>query len=129
MGLFDYYEPVPELTCPVCAQPLDGWQGKSADNLLFVWRQNESAPIDWRADPAVQDPEMMRSARLPSEFGLTAFDASDHAVVATGAAPDGVWLTTTIDAVLQQRVSRKGADFTRVLWGSAPWLSRARRDR
>lgn len=127
--MFDWYEPVPALACPVCQSPLTEWQGKDAANLLYVWRQDQAAPVDWRVDDEVQIPGASAAARLPATFSIAAWDDAGHEVVAEGSAPDGIWTTTQVLAVLDARASRKGARFTRLLWGSAPWLTKVARDR
>lgn len=127
--MFDWYEPVPSLACPVCQSLLTEWQGKDAANVLYVWRQNEASPVDWRVDDEVQMPDARAAARLPATFSIAAWDDAGHETVAEGSARDGIWTTTRVLAVLDARVSRKGAHFTRVLWGSAPWLTKVARDR
>jgi hypothetical protein len=48
-AMFDYYEPVPVLTCPKCGAELREWQGKDGPCALFVWRQHEPNPVGQRA--------------------------------------------------------------------------------
>jgi len=44
MGTIDYYEPDPELTGLRCRRILNGWQGKDAENALFIWKQGVRHP-------------------------------------------------------------------------------------
>jgi hypothetical protein len=127
--MFDWYEPVPQLDCPVCGASLDDWQGSDADNVMFVWRQGIASPVDWRIDPDLQTPAGRDQARLPMTFSLGTDDLAGHRIVAEGSAPGGTWSSTRLLAVLESHNSRKGARFTRVLWGDAPWLTKATRDR
>jgi hypothetical protein len=129
MGVFDDYEPVPDLSCPVCGETLTGWQGKDAESILFVWRQYQSAPVAWRVDPDLRVPGVKENARLPPAFGIYTSDSKGHEVFADCAASDGVWTTTRVVAVTHGRMSRKGQFFRRLLWGSAPWLTKVTSDR
>jgi hypothetical protein len=101
MGMFDWYEPGPELaTCPVCGSPLYGWQGKDADNpLLLVWRQGERAPVDQRMDDEyclyIEDRDALR---LPERFLIHTACLADHRHMAEGRCVDGVWLTSAFIA-------------------------------
>lgn len=129
MGMFHWYEPVPPLTCPACDDPLADWQGKSADCSLFVWRQGERRPVEWRVDSEVQVSGVLASAQLPKSFDLYAFDSNHHKVIAEGQTRDGGWASTNIVAVVQSHASRNGGQFVRVLWGKADWLPKRTRDR
>jgi hypothetical protein len=129
VGIIDYYEPVPALSCPVCGEALSKWQGRYGEPLWFVWRQGRRAPVDWVVDEEVQAPGTREAARLPPAFEIGSWDEAGHTVIAAGEAPDGIWTTTTIVRVLLQRRSRKGQLFTRLLWGIAPLLPKAARDR
>ena len=50
MGMFDWYKPCGEIECPVCGVVLKEWQGKDGPNALFVWREEEGAPVDQLID-------------------------------------------------------------------------------
>lgn len=129
MGMFDWYEPIPVLACPVCGATLGGWQGSDADSALFVWRQGLSTPVEWRVDEELRIAAALAAAQLPPSFSIVTYDSEGHGIVAVGAAPDGRWSTTTLQAVTMGHTGRKGRHFTRLLWGEAPWLTKAARDR
>jgi hypothetical protein len=130
MGLIDRYEPIPALSCPVCGKALTEWQGREEDALMFVWRQGCGSPVEWRVDDDMKaQKEGLVPPALPAVFGLTAWDEAGHTVMAEGTAEDGVWTTTRLLAVVEFRVTGKGAPLHNVLWGSAPWLTKRDRDR
>lgn len=81
MGMFDYYEPVPPLRCPVCATPLTEWQGKQGTNLLLVWRQGQAAAVGLRPDGIEMETLPLRADqpdRLPPEFTFYSTDCPRH---------------------------------------------------
>jgi len=98
MGMFDWYRPAAASTCPVCGDPLDGWQGKEGPNALLVWAEGSAAPVDQRADdewkPMLE--HRWKDKGLPDEFEIHTFDDHDHWVSATCTAVDGVWRETRI---------------------------------
>jgi hypothetical protein len=97
MGMFDWYEPRPHLTCPFCTAELSGWQGSDAENALFVWRQGEPHPVDQRADldARIADNERIRF-ELPETFHIaTACPNDGQPLRATGRCRSGVWAETT----------------------------------
>jgi hypothetical protein len=93
-SMFDWYEPSPPLSCPRCAAPLDGWQGKYATCDQWVWRQGHAAPIDQRVDPERRADR--EAGRLPARFEMHTLCAQGHHVEAIGDAPDGTWTRTTL---------------------------------
>src|SRR5688572_2095513 len=76
MGFFDWYEPIPELACPVCRKPLHEWQGKDGPNGLFLWRQGRAAPVDQLIDEddVKLCPEDISIRRLPPNFTIYSYD-------------------------------------------------------
>lgn len=46
MGMLDYYQPRPDLSCPVCDASNLEWQGKDGPCALFLWEQGHAAPIN-----------------------------------------------------------------------------------
>src|ERR1051325_7071406 len=97
MSMFDYYEPSPELVCPVCKSPLGNWQGKEGPCALLVWRQGMKGPADQRADQDSKlSSEALRKCILPRTFELYSYDCPDHIVVASGTSKDGMWTSTVI---------------------------------
>jgi hypothetical protein len=98
MGMFDEYEPVPELACPVCSAPLKRWQGKCGPNGLFVWRQGVSEATD---QLATEDCRISAEARnewcLPKHFSIYSYDCGAHKpIYAFCRAEDGVWITAEL---------------------------------
>lgn len=98
MGMFDVYEPVPELTCPSCAAPLREWQGKEGPRLCLVFRQGVLGELGTALDgwpeyrKAHGDPE-----RLPAGFRIYSFDCRRHRPInARCTSEDGTWTRTEI---------------------------------
>ncbi len=93
MGMFDCYEPVPELHCPKpsCRQLLGAWQGKGGPCNLLTWRQGER-------DPARDD---FGSKRLVLPDGpLEIYTTCEHCglwVDAECIVENGIWTTTRVD--------------------------------
>ncbi|MCB9492530.1 MAG: hypothetical protein H6674_10745 [Dehalococcoidia bacterium] len=94
MSLFDWYEPIPPLSCPRCAAALAGWQGKEGAPAQWVWRQGEAAPVDQRVDPEWRSSG--DAARLPVRFEIYTTCSEGHHVDALGEAPEGIWTHTTL---------------------------------
>ncbi|MBX7194805.1 MAG: hypothetical protein K1X94_22310 [Sandaracinaceae bacterium] len=92
MGTFDWYEPVPAITCAQCGETLDHWQGKDGACNQWVWRQGEPAPVEHRVDPEwVRDGS---AERLPPRFEFHARCSKGHSAHGLGEAPTGVWTQT-----------------------------------
>jgi len=97
MGMYDQYEPVPQIECPVCRVPLVEWQGKEGPCAIFIWRQGVAGPVDQPIDEECRLPEAERSLwRLPKEFCIYSYDCGLHRVSAECAAAEGVWTTTRV---------------------------------
>ena len=115
MGMFDYYEPEPPLSCPVCGAPLAGWQGKDGPCALLVWRQGATAPINQAVpDEAKREPAVIGALRLPAEFEIyTQCCGGNFFVTARCAAPDGLWNHAELETAenAQQRHSERRGDF------------------
>jgi hypothetical protein len=92
--MFDWYEPVPPLSCPRCTAPLDGWQGKDGDCGLWLWRQGHADPVDQRVDPERRSSGS--AVRLPVRFDIYTTCSHGHHVEALGEAPEGTWKRTTL---------------------------------
>ena len=92
VGMFDNYEPLPPIACPVCGSPSVGWQGKDGPCALFLWRQGEPHAVD---QPIDGDAGIERSRfadfSLPPEFAMLGRCANGHQYQAAGRAPEGVW--------------------------------------
>jgi hypothetical protein len=102
MSMFDWYQPVPQLSCPVCGRPLEEWQGKDGPCALFVWRQGVKHPIDQAIpDEEVRlDPEDWQRFTLPARFEIYT-DCPDHQLIeADCAGPDQVWSSTVVRPLL-----------------------------
>lgn len=103
--MFDWYEPLPPPSCPRCAAPLDGWQGKDGDCALWVWRQGHAEPVDQRVDPECRSPGS--AGRLPARFEIYTTCSQGHHVEAFGEAPEAIWTRTTL--ITAPVPPRKGA--------------------
>ena len=93
MGMFDWYEPRPALSCPSCESLLSGWQGKSGPCGLFQWVQGSPSPTTQLVDDDVACSDAVRDAtRLPEEFEIhTACESCKTWVDALGSCERGVW--------------------------------------
>ena len=98
MGMFDVYEPVPELTCPSCSAPLREWQGKEGPRLCLVFRQGVLGELGTALDgwPEYRtlngDPE-----RLPTAFRIYTYDCPNHRPIhARCTSEEGTWTRTEI---------------------------------
>ena len=98
MAMFDYYEPVPALSCPVCRGNLAGWQGKDGPCALLVWRQGFQTPVGQNVMPeCLWSAEEMKGTRLPTEFFLYSDDCDcPEYVEAIGRTDSGTWVTTEL---------------------------------
>jgi len=113
MGMFDWYEPDPALSCPDCGTPLREWQGKEGENALFVWKQGKSSPVDQRVDEELKlPPEQLLSRCLPAEFEFYSYDCPRHRIIAQGKTRGGVWTESKIlhVGVLQRPSDRPQQD-------------------
>ncbi len=105
--MFDWYEPIPALSCPRCAAALDGWQGKDGECALWVWRQGHAEPVDQRVDAEHRSSGSV--ARLPARFVINTTCSRGHHAEAFGEAPEGIWtLTTLITAPVPPRKGAHG---------------------
>jgi hypothetical protein len=100
MGMFDWYQPYPPLSCPVCGIELKEWQGKEGPCALFVWRQGTAGPVDQlvEAECRLSDDRLM-GWRLPETFFIYSYDCERHMVLATGNCTQGTWTSTRIAEV------------------------------
>lgn len=93
MGMFDWFEPRPALSCPSCGSVLAGWQGKSGPNCLFNWVQGRaSPPTQLVDDDAACSDSVREAARLPEDFEIhTSCESCKTWVDAVGSCERGVW--------------------------------------
>jgi len=98
MSMFDFYEPVPALGCPVCSQPLSIWQGKQGPRICLVWRQGHADPVGDALDGEPVYRHLPGSPlHLPPEFRIHSYDCPRHYPIhATCECVDGVWTGTTL---------------------------------
>jgi hypothetical protein len=97
MGMFDTYEPLPRLACPVCDVPLMRFQGKDGPCVLLLWRQGEAAPVAHEVDADVRfSDERLAEFRLPPIFDMTDICPNGHVVDAVGRCTDDVWIQTDL---------------------------------
>ena len=98
MGMYDVYEPVPSLACPVCSTPLEEWQGKQGPRSCLVFRQGSSDAIGTALDGEHDYRELYGPPlQLPPEFRIHSYDCLRHyPIYATCECVDGVWTGTTL---------------------------------
>lgn len=85
MGLYDHYDPIPEIACPNCSSSLHGWQGKDAACALFLWRQEHPHPVDQTIDDDTRiPPSRYAEFSLPQTFCFY-----------TSCSECGVWINCT----------------------------------
>jgi len=98
MGMFDWYQPDPPITCPVCHKALAEWQGKDGPCGLFLWRQNVATAVDQLADDDCKLDEGRREVfRLPEKFMIYSYSCDcGHAVEAVCRCENGSWTSTVL---------------------------------
>jgi hypothetical protein len=95
--MFDYFQPVPPLVCPVCGITIKVWQGKDGPNALLVWRQGAGVPIEQRVDEDCRLPvEHLGAFTLPQSFEFYSFECGKHHLVAVGRTEGGIWRTAEV---------------------------------
>ena len=97
-GMFDVYEPVPELTCPSCSTPLRDWHGKEGPRLCLVIRQGEPDAVGTALDgPPVYRELHGDPVRLPPAFRIYSHDCPRHRpIYALCGSEESVWTRTEI---------------------------------
>lgn len=107
MGMFDYFQPDPALSCPNCGGLLDGFQGMDGPSDSLVWRQGVPAPIDHSVDDHWQLPASELAAlRLPERFELYATcERCRSSVDFTGFCTDGVWSESILGLHLERETT------------------------
>jgi hypothetical protein len=97
MGMFDYYNPKPQIACPVCETSNLEWQGKAGPCALFVWEQGQAAPVDQMASEDCRLPAEKRAGfRLPLRFEIYAQCACPTFLNAVGFTEHGFWTQTEL---------------------------------
>jgi hypothetical protein len=97
MGMFDYYRPKPDVSCPVCGASDLNWQGKDGPRELFVWEQGHAAPVDQLVDDECKVPPQERATkRLRSQFEIYAACRCPTLLDAIGTTEQGVWVKTEL---------------------------------
>ncbi len=94
MGMLDYFEPEPDLRCPRCGRVLIGWQGKEAENALFVWKQGVRHPTtQWVDEDCRLSEEELTRFTLPEEFTMVTdcTCSTKFLLDAVGTSIDGLW--------------------------------------
>ena len=121
MSLFDYYEPEPAQSCPVCGSRLVEWQGKDAECAMLVWRQGCHHPVGQKVDSdiAIADLESLNNS-LPSRFLIYSFDCKcPFPVTAECTTEHEVWnncQVITADNVKQWPEERRREYKKRLAW-------------
>ena len=90
MGMFDWYEPDPPITCISCDAVPAEWQGKEGPNALLVWRQGRRHPVLQRADDGLARADLMTFV-LPERFRFSTTCENGHELLFEGRTTDGVW--------------------------------------
>ena len=98
MGMFDWYEPIPDLECPVCKVNLSDWQGKDGACGLFVWRQGIAFAIDQKGDDCNIDERERIKFRLPETFRIYT-NCENHWIEAECKTENAIWSETIIKEV------------------------------
>ena len=99
MGMIDYYEPDPELACPRCGRGLSGWQGKDAENALFLWKQGARHPTMQCVDEDHRlSAEELTQFVLPEKFTIYTHCtcSTKFFLEAVGTSVDCIWLQTKL---------------------------------
>lgn len=99
MGMMDYYEPKPDIACPRCGRVLSGWQGKDADNALFVWQQGVCHPTGQCVEEDIRlTAEDLTQFTLPEKFAIYTHCtcSTKFFLEAAGTSVDGIWLQTRL---------------------------------
>jgi hypothetical protein len=91
MAMFDWFEPNPAPTCPVCGNTPSDWQGQDGPSVLLVWSQGHASPTEHKVDAELQNHDVLRDARLPDTFSFAGWDANDHRLEIAGSTLGGVW--------------------------------------
>lgn len=98
MGMFDWYEPRPDVACPQCGAMLADWQGKDGPCALFAWTQGFLSPTEQRVDEECAiAPSARARFRLPDEFDLyTSCDSCKLWIDAHGSCESSIWNRTDL---------------------------------
>lgn len=96
MGMFDWYKPAKQFTCPVCGTLLKEWQGKEGPCGLFVWQEGEKHPVDQLVDDEARfSVEERQQWVLPTHFHIYSCDCP-HDIDALGTTQGGFWSSTSL---------------------------------
>jgi hypothetical protein len=95
--MFDYYRPKQDLSCSVCGASRLEWQGKSGPCALFVWQQEQPAPVDQLVDAECKISNGERAEiRLPARFEIYAECECPTFLEAVGFTEYGIWTQTEL---------------------------------
>lgn len=97
MGMFGYYIPKPDVSCPACGASNLEWQGKDGPRGLFVWQQGQAAPVDQKVDEECAiSLEARAEYRLPSRFEIYTDCDCPTFLTAVGTTEAGAWTRTEL---------------------------------
>jgi len=94
--MFDEYQPVGQFQCPICSEPVDGWQGKEGPCALVRWVEGQRLPVETVEEQA-RDAAFMTRFQLPARFVIYTYCSKDHEVVADCECEAGVWSSTRVN--------------------------------
>jgi predicted ATP-dependent serine protease len=80
LGLFDYYIlKDKKYYCKTCGEELDEWQGKDAENSLFIWEEGKKHPVRQEVDNEIKiSRNEFEKFSLRSEFQIYSFCSKGH---------------------------------------------------
>lgn len=99
MSMFDYYRPLPAVTCSNCGGTLADLRGRDGPCQLLVFEQGSLEPLDQTREPTFRltHDEFVRY-RLPErfEFGCTCETCGARVEATGGTTADGRWDWTVL---------------------------------
>ena len=113
--MFDEYQPVGQFQCPICSEPVDGWQGKEGPCALVRWVEGQRLPVETVEEQA-RDAAFMTRFQLPARFVIYTYCSKDHEVVADCECEAGVWSSTRVNPRASRERTQGPADASPDPW-------------